>query len=288
MSWPATGQQLGTSGRWGVNGHRIDNHGFLDIDRSAAGPRRGHLFFISNRNPNPANATLDQGDVYLSVSTNGATSWASAIIPTAAGKTQYFPMLDVDDNGLLHVAYYQNETGATNGGVLNASTANLYYTLSTDGGTNWTAPVQLNTASSTLDMEDPPPNRAAANYYMNGDYAQLQATGTGASAKVYILWSGYDKDRNNAFVGDKKERVYCTTYLPNPPVCANMKGDMNGDTFYTGPDVVLLANCAFLGTGSCDLCFADVNCDASVTGSDVVLETNRAFLGSTAPPWCGL
>jgi hypothetical protein len=71
------------------------------------------------------------------------------------------------------------------------------------------------------------------------------------------------------------------------PACANIVGDLNGDAVYTSSDVVLITNCAFLGAGSCDLCFSDVNCDGFLTSSDVVLEINRAFLGTTAPPWCG-
>jgi hypothetical protein len=70
--------------------------------------------------------------------------------------------------------------------------------------------------------------------------------------------------------------------------CAFAKGDMNGDAVLTSPDVVLLTNCTFLGTGSCDLCFSDVNCDAILSSTDVVLEINRVFLGTTAAPWCGI
>ncbi len=62
---------------------------------------------------------------------------------------------------------------------------------------------------------------------------------------------------------------------------------MNDDGVYTGPDVILLSTCAFLGTGNCDPCFSDVNCDGQVNGPDVVLLGNRAFLGLTDPPWCG-
>ncbi len=69
--------------------------------------------------------------------------------------------------------------------------------------------------------------------------------------------------------------------------CLAEKGDMNADGVYTSPDVVLLSNCTFLGTGLCDPCFADVNCDGSLTSPDVVLISNRTFLGLTAPPWCG-
>jgi len=108
LLWDAAGQQLGTSDLFGVNGHAIDMHGYLGIDRSG-GPRHGWLFFLSNRNPNPNDQTRDQGDIWLSISRDGALTWVEAPLPTAAGKTQYFPMLDVDEQGWLHVGYYQNE-----------------------------------------------------------------------------------------------------------------------------------------------------------------------------------
>ncbi len=221
LSFPQAGQMLGASGRWGVNGFRVHSAigNNLDIDRSS-GPRRGYLYFVSERNPNPSNAALDQGDVYVYKSTNGASSWSSALLPTAAGKTQYYSMTDMDEQGWIHVAYYQNETGSVNGGVLNASTANLYYTVSIDGGTNWTPPVQVNDPANALDFEDPPPNRSARNYYLIGDYAQLAATGTGASTKAYLLWTGYDKDRSDTLVGDTRARVYCTT-IQSFPQCQN-------------------------------------------------------------------
>jgi len=210
LSWAATGQQLGSSSRFGLNGHRIDDNGYLDVDRSS-GSRHGNLYLISNRNPNPSNSALDQGDVYISVSIDGASNWSTAVIPTAAGKTQYFPMMDVDDQGWIHIAYYQNETGSVSGGVLNASSANIYYTNSTDGGSSWSAPVRVNEAANELDLVDPPPDRAGVSYYLIGDYAQIKATGTGPSTKAYVLWTGYDKDRNDSFVGDTKQRVLCTT-----------------------------------------------------------------------------
>jgi len=65
------------------------------------------------------------------------------------------------------------------------------------------------------------------------------------------------------------------------------KGDMTADGSLTAADVVLMLNCAFLGTGTCALCFADVNCDGILTAADVVGELNRVFLGLIEPPWCG-
>jgi hypothetical protein len=139
-----------------------------------------------------------------------------APLPTAAGKTQYFPMLDVDAQGWLHVAYYQNEDGATDGGVLNASTANVYYMLSIDGGSSWSPPVRVNAAATSLNLEDPPADLSGVNYYLYGTYQQLRATGGGASTTAYVLWSQYDKDREAEAPGTGA-RVYCTKLAVSPP-----------------------------------------------------------------------
>ncbi len=64
--------------------------------------------------------------------------------------------------------------------------------------------------------------------------------------------------------------------------CAG-KGDMNADSTFTAPDVVLMLDCVFLGLGTCELCFVDVNCSRDLTPADVVLELNRVFLGSPFP-----
>ncbi len=282
LTWPAVGQQLGASSRWGLNGHRIDQHGYLDIDRSS-GSRRGRLYFISNRNPNPSNSALDQGDVYVSFSTNGAASWSSALIPTASGKTQFFPMLDVDQQGWVHVAYYQNDTGSVNAGVLNASKANLYYTYSTDGGTSWVTPRRVNADSISLDFNDPPLDLFGAAYYLIGDYAQLQATGTDTSTKVYILWSGFDKDRTNSGVGNKKERVYCTT-VSTLQGCLAKAGDLTGDGNRTLPDVVALINVVFRGAPApTPVCRGRINGDGLTNLADIVYLINFIFKSGPAP-----
>jgi hypothetical protein len=214
FSYPIAGQILGpATGRRGVNGHRIDPTVSMDIDRTV-GSRRGYLYVISNRNPNPANATLDQGDVFLSISTNAAANWNSTIIPgQTPGKTQFFPMMDVDDNGWIHVAYYQNESGVVNEGVFNAGTARLYGTISYDGGATWAEPVVVNDPLNDLDYFQPPPD-LSPSYYLLGDYNQVRATGTGENTKAYALWTSYDKDRGDKVIGDKRARVICTT-LPD-------------------------------------------------------------------------
>lgn len=271
MTFPTTGQSLGGSLRWGVNGHRINSHMFMAIDRTN-GPRRGWLFVISNRNPTQGNPAFDQGDVYLSYSANGAVTWTSAILPgQTPGKTQFFAMMDVDDNGWLHVAYYQNESGATNGGVLNANTARVYYMISYNGGSTWTAPIVINDAANNLDYFDPPPNLAGQSYYLVGDYQRVRAAGAGCNTRAYILWTGYDKDRNDVSLNNKRERVICTT-ITNVTRYADI--DCNGIVNVT--DLLAVIN----AWGACPPpcppnCPADVVADCNVNVSDLLAVINN-------------
>lgn len=186
----------------------------MDVDRGT-GPRRGYVYVITDRNPNPSNTALDQGDVYLSVSSNNAASWSSALIPgQTPGKTQFFSMIEVDDNGWIHVAYYQNETGTVDGGVLNASTGNLYYTASVDGGASWITPAQINAPANTLNYTDPPSDLSAQAYYLLADYQSIRATGTGFGTKTYVAWTAYDKDIA------VPARILCTTTVQPLPIGA--------------------------------------------------------------------
>ena len=75
FSFQEVGQALGNSGFRGVNGFRENADAQLAIDRTA-GPHRGFLYLITNRNPNPDDVSRDQGDVWLSISRNGAASWS--------------------------------------------------------------------------------------------------------------------------------------------------------------------------------------------------------------------
>lgn len=66
-------------------------------------------------------------------------------------------------------------------------------------------------------------------------------------------------------------------------VARKLKGDFNGTLDLTPADVVLSLNCAFLGTGDCDLSFSDLNCDGTLSTADVVLELNAVYLDVDFP-----
>jgi len=223
--WSPAGQRLGTSSHWGVNGHRIDERGYLAIDRTN-GPRRGYLYFVTDRNPNPSDPTKDQGDLFLSISYTKGSLWETAPIPTSEGKTQFFPMIDVDDQGWIHVAYYQNETGP-NGGALNASLANVFYTVSRDGGLTWAPPVRVNQLENSLELDAPPGDYGGTDFDLIGDYMQIHATGTGANTSTYVAWTGFKNWRTDDGVGNKRQRVYVTR-LAAPVAPAALPGTVAG------------------------------------------------------------
>ncbi|MGH8004369.1 MAG: hypothetical protein ACRECJ_06570, partial [Limisphaerales bacterium] len=63
----------------------------------------------------------------------------------------------------------------------------------------------------------------------------------------------------------------------------SVKGDMNGDSWLSAADVVLLLNVAFLGSPPPNLPFHDLNCDGAVSPADLVLLLNLVFLASPLP-----
>lgn len=62
-----------------------------------------------------------------------------------------------------------------------------------------------------------------------------------------------------------------------------LKGDMNGDATLSPADAVLLLNCIFLATGSCNVCVADLNCNGQLSPADAVVGLNAVFLGIHIP-----
>ena len=198
-------------------------------------------------------------------------------------------MLDVDEAGWLHLAYYQNDTGSVNGGVLNASTANLYYTFSFDGGANWSSPVMVNDSANSLNYEVPPPD-LADHYYLIGDYAQIRVAETDTTKKTYVLWSRYDKDA----IFEPPEEVLCTTL--EYAKCTAKPGDANANGSHGLDDAIAIVNYVF-GKAGCSplpgcwlsnlLCRGDWDGSATATLSDVIRAVNFIF-SKPGGPWNAL
>jgi len=181
---------------YGVNGNHVTPDGILAVDR-----RNGTLYAVFGHNPSSDDPSRDQGDVRLAVSSDRGSHWTLDDGPRrvrvpegAAGKTQFLPALHVDDNGWVHVAYYQNESGARDGGVLNADMAHVYYVTSKDGGATWQAPVRVSGDATGLRLEDPPVDRGLG-FGLLGSGTDIASTTTAAATEVHVCWSAYDRDR---------------------------------------------------------------------------------------------
>lgn len=112
--------------------------------------------------------------------------------------------------------------------------------------------------------------------YTNGDIPSPRHNGPGVyipAQNRFVLFGGLGFPTPTVF-GD----AYALNLNPLPPGCRAVRGDLNADGNLTPSDLVLLLNCAFLGIGSCDLCFADVSCNGILNAVDVLVLLNAVFL----------
>ena len=111
---------------------RINGYPHIDIDKSV-GVRNGWIYIVTGeKNLSPAGT---DPDVVFHRSTDGGSTWSSGIRvnqdPINNGKVQYFPAINVDDNGGLNVIYYDNRN-------ITSDSMDVYLSRSTNGGDNWT------------------------------------------------------------------------------------------------------------------------------------------------------
>ncbi|MEO8670708.1 MAG: sialidase family protein [Tahibacter sp.] len=88
--------------------------------------------------------TANHGRIQVAYSRNGGTTWqASTPHPTADATTvdRFHPWIKVDQNGRVHVIYYDTRNSTARAGV------DLYYSYSADGAQTWSTPARLTTAT---------------------------------------------------------------------------------------------------------------------------------------------
>lgn len=125
-----------------------------DVDYSN-GPRRGRIYVswtdLALRSPanNPAGSTSSNNvRIRVIYSDDGGTTWTETPAPHEIESTatdscsgsppcvdRYHQWIDVDDNGVLHIGYYD-----TRNDLPNRNRVDFYYTFSTDGGATWDLP----------------------------------------------------------------------------------------------------------------------------------------------------
>ncbi|MCI0472983.1 MAG: T9SS type A sorting domain-containing protein, partial [Ignavibacteria bacterium] len=104
----------------------------IAVDKSG-GPRNGWIYSVTcEKDMSPAGT---DPDVILHKSTDGGITWSAGIRVNRDalnnGKIQYFPAIDVDENGGINIIYYDTRNTPSNDSV------QVYLSRSQDGGNNW-------------------------------------------------------------------------------------------------------------------------------------------------------
>jgi hypothetical protein len=127
--YPMNGVKTASLQPWNI---RINGYPHIDNDKTG-GLRNGWSYIVTGeKNLSPAGT---DPDIVFHRSTDGGNTWSAGIRvnqdPLNNGKVQYFPAINVDDNGGLNVIYYDNRN-------ISSDSMDVYLSRSTDGGNNWT------------------------------------------------------------------------------------------------------------------------------------------------------
>jgi len=111
---------------------RVNSYPSMGVDKSG-GSRNGWIYIVTcEKNMSPAGT---DPDIILHRSTDEGNTWSSGIRVNRDvlnnGKIQYFPAIDVDDDGGINIIYYDTRNTASNDSV------QVYLSRSQDGGNNW-------------------------------------------------------------------------------------------------------------------------------------------------------
>ncbi|HEV8190485.1 MAG TPA: hypothetical protein VGP82_03230, partial [Ktedonobacterales bacterium] len=163
-----------------------------------------------------------QGVVKGAVSSDGKRWTSLGTIASVAGRNAFFPAADVAPSGLVSLTFDALTFPHPDTSPLDTSTVyDDYYAESPAGGTAFTAPVRVSTASSNPDGSSY--NNLQEQFI--GDYIDIVAGPTSA----YIVWTdtryaapcpAVDNYRNAVYAGSK------TAVAPNPDTaCSTNFGD---------------------------------------------------------------
>ncbi len=258
------------------------------------GPRRGWVYLIATVDP----TGVDSSDITFSRSTNGGVTFSAPVRinpeAAAASSWQWFGTLGISPGGRLDVVY--NSTDGTG----NVNKSKMMYISSADGGTNWSAPLQV-TDVFTTNIGYPAQNKIGDYYDMESDEMGISliasATFTGGQDVYYIrigpedcnrngqsdsidIEYGFDPDCNHNGVPDSCDLVsgFATDFDVDgrPDGCiASCAADFNLDGLVEDKDFVMFADSYDVllcpDPAMPPFCRADLNHDLLVDDTDFTL-----------------
>ena len=199
-------------------GIRVNGFPRIAVDKSS-GQRRGWIYVVTaEKNLAPA---LDNADVVLHRSTDGGTTWTKTRVnqdPAGNGKLQYFPAVNVDEQGGVNVVYYDTRNTPTNDSV------ETYISRSVDGGSTF---VDL----LISDQKFKPKSISGLAPGYQGDYIGITS---GAS----VLWPYWCDDRESIYQAyTAKVNINLNPLsaynLSSPPAGTTITGYPNSSIPYT-------------------------------------------------------
>jgi PKD repeat protein len=154
---------------------RVNSFPSMAVDISG-GPNNGNIYVIWTNVGVPGTNTGSDIDIYMSRSTNGGTSWSSAIRvnqdPTGLGKQHYLPWITCDPvSGAISVVFYDDRN-------VSSTQCEVFVASSTNAGDNW-EDFKVSDVAFT-----PAPIPGLASSYM-GDYLGISAV----DSRVYPTWT---------------------------------------------------------------------------------------------------
>jgi hypothetical protein len=181
-------------------------------------------------------------DLYMVASPDQGMTWSSPEIIIGGPGDQFLPWIEADQNGRLHMVYYDSGNTAQNDNDPDAC-LDAYYAYSVNGGTTWhrfrLTPTSFNAANDGLKFD------------FIGDYLGLGVSGN-------LAFPAYS-DTSNGDTDIYTNVIQVPTY-----------GDIDGDGSVNQVDVDAL----FAAWGSCagpDPCSEDVNGDGRMDSLDYLI-----------------
>ena len=119
-------------------------------------------------------------DVWFQRSTNGGANWLTSPVRVndVTTNSQYWPVMQCDNNGILYAMYYDNRGG---------SLVNTYVAYSTDAGTTWSNQLMSDSSFTAT------PVGGTSGDVRYGDYIQIDAY----NGKVIPVWTDDRKGTPN-------------------------------------------------------------------------------------------
>ncbi len=219
---------------------RVPPFAYIDVDRND--PTRLYAVYFDTTNVVGGQRNVD---LYFTTSTDSGTTWATPTVINGDGMPpgdQFFPWLEADRDGRLHLVYFDSRNTAQNDDTVNGM-FDAYYAYSVNGGAAWT---EHRLTPSSWNSDNDGLNRSSQ---FIGDYLGLSV----ANRRVYPAYLDTSAGDTDVFTN--------SIQVPVP-------GDTNGDGIVNITDLLNVLR----GWGPCNPmpCDADINGDGVISFPDVV------------------